>query len=955
MVQDVRVRARERIVRLPRGGALAEETWWARHRAITLIAWGHLPLLLLVGRANGIPIDHLIFEVGLIGLAATLASVAAERFLASAAATFALVTSSALLVHFSQGLIEMHFHFFVVVAIITLYQDWRPYLLGLGYVVVHHGLFGTIQPHDVYNHPAALANPRLWAVIHGVFILGASAAGIVNWRFNEKMAGRLTESLEQLAEREARFRSLIQNSFDVVAVVDANLRFTYVSSAVGAAYEGTPEELIGTCLMDLVHPSDAAIARGALHDLVNDNRESASFEVRIRGAADSWRWIEVRATDHLSDEVVAGIVLNYHDVTARRSIQEESTTLAALVAASPDAILRLTPEGIITSWNRGATELYGYGRDEIIGRHVGVLVPQEFESQFEDVTQQVLAGATVPAFDSVRLRKGGGRVDVSLTMFPLCDPDGSVTGLASIARDMTERNTAQEAQESLQTQLRQAQKMHSIGQLAGGIAHDFNNILAIISNYATFLRDGVSDPDQQEDLDEILKASKRGAALIRQLLLFSRKEVSQPEHLDIDSMIGDAGKLLSRSLGEDVVLELDLDGSLPSVFIDRTQLDQILINLAVNARDAMPTGGRFSISTSLQVLDDEVTQIHPEMAPGSYVCITFSDTGQGMARDVQEQIFDPFFTTKQRGEGTGLGLATVYGIVKQAGGYIYVYSEPRKGTSFRVYLPPSLDRAKTEPHDVSLAAAPAAGGTETILVVEDDRALREMVRRILSGSGYEVVVAADPNEAIATAERLDRLDLLLTDVVMPVMTGRALADAIQRTRGTVPVIFMSGYTSDVITHRGELDEGVKLVQKPFSSRELLDVVRQALDAPPAELPPSANAVSILIVDDEPVFRDFLKVVIEDMDRSIEVRVAGSGHDALRAIESRRPEIVLVDSLSAPMTGQELAERLRLQPQPPALIAVTAGTPTQERPWADAVVQKGARMIDELGRLVEEYR
>ena len=955
MVQDVRVRAREKIVRLPRGGALAEETWWARHRAITLIAWGHLPLLLIIGRARSIPVDHLILEVGLLGLAAALASVAKERFLASAAATFALVTSSALLVHFSQGLIEMHFHFFVVVAIITLYQDWRPYLLGLGYVVIHHGLFGTLQPHDVYNHPAALANPRLWAVIHGVFILGASAAGIVNWRFNEKMAGQLTRSMEQLAESEARFRSLIQNSFDVVAVVDADLRFTYVSSAADRDDEGTPDEMVGTCLMELVHPSDAGIARGALENLIKGNEDSTSFEVRLKGVADTWRWIEVRATDHLSDEVVAGIVLNYHDVTARRSIQEEGTTLAALVAASPDAILRLSPDGIITSWNKGATDLYGYERDDVIGHHVGVLVPNEFEPEFEDVLRRVLAGETVSAFDSVRLRKGGDRVHVSLTMFPLCDPDGTVTGVASIARDMTERNTAQEAQESLEGQLRQAQKMHSIGQLAGGIAHDFNNILAIISNYATFLRDGVADPDQQEDLDEILKASKRGAALIRQLLLFSRKEVSQPEHLDIDAMIGDAGKLLSRSLGEDVVLELDLDGSLPTVFIDRSQLDQILINLAVNARDAMPTGGRFRISTSLQVLDDEVGQIHPEMSAGSYVCITFSDTGQGMAKGIQEQIFDPFFTTKQRGEGTGLGLATVYGIVKQAGGYIYVYSEARKGTSFRVYLPPSVNGAATDPHDVSSAAAPTAGGTETILVVEDDRALREMVRRILSGSGYEVVVAADPNEAIARSERLDRLDLLLTDVVMPVMTGRALADTIQRARGAVPVIFMSGYTSDVITHRGELEEGVKLVQKPFSSRELLAAVRQALDAPPVELPPSASEVSILIVDDEPVFRDFLKVVIEDMDRRIDVRVAGTGHDALRAIEIRRPQIVLVDSLSAPMTGRELAERLRLQPDPPALIAVTASTPSAERPWADAVVQKGARLIDELGRLVHEYR
>ena len=953
MSLDTGNRAREGLARLPRGGTLPEEIWWGRHRAITLIAWIQVPLLLIVGRATDVPLGHLLFEVGLVALAATTAAFANTRLLGSTTATFALVTTSALLVHFSHGLIEMHFHFFVVVAVITLYQDWRPFLLGLGYVVVHHALFGTLQPHDVYNHPAALANPRLWALIHGVFVLAASVAGVVNWRFNEKMAGRLRGSVEALASSEARFRALIQNSFDVVAVVDAELRFTYVSSAAENATGHRPEELLGRRLTDLVHPADTDIAREALDSLVKGRERHASFEVRLADGEEQTTWIEIRATDRLVDNDIDGIVLNYHNVSTRREVQQENDTLATLVAASPDAILRLTTDGIIVGWNKGAEGLYGYTADEVAGRHFGLLIPPELEPQVADVTERVKDGERVPAFDTVRIRKDGARIHVSLTIFPLCDGAGQVTGIASIARDISEQHQAQEMQTMLQTQLRHAQKMQSVGQLAGGIAHDFNNILAIVLNYASFLKDSVEDPEARKDLDEIVNASQRGAALVRQLLLFSRKEVSHPENLNVDEVIRDAEGLLRRSVGEDVLLEVDLGGPLRPVLMDRSQLDQILINLAVNARDAMAAGGRLGIRTSEETLGDQVTQVHPEMLPGRYVCLAFSDTGHGMSKDIQRQIFDPFFTTKQRGEGTGLGLATVYGIVKQARGFIYVYSERGRGTTFRIYLPPSEE--PTERVDVPRQPTSEVGGQETVLVVEDDRALREMVRRILAGAGYETVVAADPNEAIAASRSLDRLDLVLTDVVMPVMTGRALAETIWKLRGPVRVAFMSGYTSDVITRRGELEEGYTLLQKPFSSGELLLTIRQALDEKLEPLPSSPHDMSVLIVDDEPVFRDFLKVVLEDVGRVGDVRVAATGREALELCEDHQPEIVFVDSLTAPMSGTELASKLRERPAPPILVAVTAAATSDDRSWADSVIYKGARLIDEITQVVEQFR
>ncbi|HET9234914.1 MAG TPA: PAS domain S-box protein, partial [Candidatus Eisenbacteria bacterium] len=340
---------------------------------------------------------------------------------------------------------------------------------------------------------------RLWALIHGLFILGASAAGIATWRFNENLTGRLQSSVRDLKSRESRFRALIRNSVDVVAVIDRGWTFTYVSSAALTATGHSPDDLMGRNLLEFIHPADVAHVRDRLSHLSESEGASTSLETRFSSKIGAWAWIELRASNRVSNGDIEGLVLNYHNVTERRTVQEENDKLAALVNASPDATLRLSPEGIIESWNPGAVAIYGYSAEEMIGQRINTLVPPEEMPELEERLGRVLAGETVVPYDARRVRKDGTEVHVSITMFPFCDAEGNVAGMASIARDITEKHEAQSAQEALQTQLRHAQKMQSIGQLAGGIAHDFNNILAIIQNYATFLLDEAEDGSSAKD------------------------------------------------------------------------------------------------------------------------------------------------------------------------------------------------------------------------------------------------------------------------------------------------------------------------------------------------------------------------------------------------------------------------------------------------------------------------
>lgn len=390
--------------------------------------------------------------------------------------------------------------------------------------------------------------------------------------------------------------------------------------------------------------------------------------------------------------------------------------------------------------------------------------------------------------------------------------------------------------ERLEARLHQSERLESVGQLAGGIAHDFNNLLAVILNYASFVTEELGEEHPaRSDVEEIRRAADRAAALTQQLLIFSRRERVRPEVLDLNEVVSDTEKLLRRTLGEHVELVTDLASDLEPIEADRGQLEQVLVNLAVNARDAMPDGGSLTVETSHVELAEELVTAGPAVPPGRYARITVTDTGTGMSREVAERVFEPFYTTKPKGSGTGLGLATVYGIVAQAGGHIDLYSEPGLGTVFKLYLP-ATESSVASPAESDFE--PRRGHGETILLVEDEPAVRELTRRILSRHGYAVLEAQGPLEALETFEGHEgEVDLLLTDVVMPQMSGSELAQRISASQPEVNVLYMSGYTDDFVARQGVADDGVRLLEKPFSSDQLLVAVEGVLESRVSEASP----------------------------------------------------------------------------------------------------------------------
>ena len=394
-----------------------------------------------------------------------------------------------------------------------------------------------------------------------------------------------------------------------------------------------------------------------------------------------------------------------------------------------------------------------------------------------------------------------------------------------------QKEEALEALRHSQEQLRQAQKLEALGRLAGGIAHDFNNLLTVIGGYADLLLNASAlDDDSREKMAEVSEASERAAALVRQLLAFSRKQILQPEVLNPNEVLSSIAKMLRRLIGEHIEIAISLGEDVGKIYADPSQIEQILINLVVNARDAMPNGGKITIVTENVDLDQTYADMHIAIKPGPYVMLAVSDSGVGMNAETREHIFEPFFTTKEVGKGTGLGLSTVYGIVKQSGGYVWVYSEPGQGTTFKVYLP-RMDSVRPVVEKPVLPLEPQPGA-ETILLVEDEEVVRELVREVLDMNGYTVLEARDGPEAIRVADRHDDpIQLMLTDLVMPKMSGRELAEKLLPKRPEMRVLYMSGYTDDTVLHHGIVDPGISFLQKPFRADALARKVREILDQP----------------------------------------------------------------------------------------------------------------------------
>ncbi|MGO9125901.1 MAG: ATP-binding protein [Terriglobales bacterium] len=511
--------------------------------------------------------------------------------------------------------------------------------------------------------------------------------------------------------------------------------------------------------------------------------------------------------------------------SAQEGLRRSEVNFRSLVTNAPYGICRCDAGGGLLSANPALVSLLGYASaSELVGRNLVTLHADP--QQWFIVADHFRAARQFHGLSSDWIRKNRSPVTVRLSGRTIRDEDNAVF-FELFAEDVSEQRT-------LEQQFRQAQKMEAVGRLAGGIAHDFNNLLMVISGYAEFLLERISsDPTVCGPAQEIANAANRATALTRQLLAFSRKQMLAPKVLDLNAVVTENLRLLTRLIGEDIELVMIPGVELGAVRADPSQIEQVIMNLAVNARDAMPQGGKLTIETSNVSLDESYARLHAPAEPGEYVMLAISDTGMGMDAETQSHVFEPFFTTKGI-KGTGLGLSTVYGIVKQSGGYIWVYSEPSRGTSFKVYLPRVTAAGEFIASQVPIVEV--SPGHETILLVEDETNVRQLTRHYLQGQGYTVLEAGDPAAAIQISNsQASAIHLLLTDIIMPGMNGRQLAQSITSARPETRVLYMSGYTENVIGHNGTLDVNVNLLQKPFTLPALKAKVREVLDTPISEV------------------------------------------------------------------------------------------------------------------------
>ncbi len=579
-----------------------------------------------------------------------------------------------------------------------------------------------------------------------------------------------------------------------------------------------------------LHPEDREWVMAQLPTLLSQG--NVTREYRFRHKDGGFRWVrdeQVLIEDEAGHREVVG---SWSDVTARKQaelrLHENEEQYRLLFENNPHPMWVYDEETLrFRAVNDAALGHYGYSREEFLGMSLRDIRPAEEVSALDEHLERRRGERDVKAFNTPRVwkhrKKDGTLIDVEISGSPIAFQGRR--GWLVLVTDVTEKR-------SLEAQLLQSQKIESMGRLAGGVAHDFNNLLGVISGYGDLLRKRVaSDPRLARYVSDIMKAAERAAGLTRQLLAFSRKQVLQPRILDLNAVVGETEKMLRRLIGEDVQLMTVFDEHLGSVRADPGQIDQVLMNLAVNARDAMPRGGRITIETSNVVLDQRYARQHAGVDPGSYVMLAVSDTGHGMGPEVLARVFEPFFTTKEPGKGTGLGLATVHGIVKQSGGHVWAYSEPGHGTTFKIYLPRADAPAREAEPPAPAEDLPR--GSETVLLVEDEASLRELVRECLEAGGYPVLEARHGAQALEIAERhRGPLHLLITDVVMPGMSGRELAERLRARRPEIRVLYMSGYTDDAVVLHGVLEEEMAFLQKPFTTEALARSVRNVLDRPP---------------------------------------------------------------------------------------------------------------------------
>jgi len=602
---------------------------------------------------------------------------------------------------------------------------------------------------------------------------------------------------------------------------------------------------------------------------------------------------------------------------AQYEAERERTWLRDVLARSLNEIYVFDPGSLrFTFVNTGACRNIGYSADELSAMTPLDITPAFEEETFRRALEPLRKGELeVLVFEAVHRRKDGSEYAVEVHLQHL--PAGNRPVYLAVVNDITERVQAE-------AQFRQAQKMEAVGRLAGGVAHDFNNQVFVITGYCDLLlADAAGNTELESSLEEIKKAAQRAAALTAQLLAFSRKQVLQPKVLDLNAELAGIDAMLRRLLGESVEFAFIPEPNLGHVKVDPNQLQQVVMNLVVNARDAMPLGGKLTVETQNVVLDESYAQSNPDIAPGPYVLLTISDTGCGMTRDTLAHLFEPFFTTKEQGKGTGLGLATAYGIIKQSAGHITAYSEPEQGTTFKVYLPRVGEPVETPE---ARAAEFSVGGTETILLAEDEQSVRDLVHRVLTEHGYDVLCAANGRAAVALAEGCERpIHLLLTDVVMPQMSGSQVAEKMRRIHPESRVLFMSGYTQDAIVHHGVLAAELNFLPKPCPTGLLLRRVREVLDGHAAGGPRVRRVLLVDDSEDERILQGRLLAKV-----GCEVLHAGNGVEALAVLEREAVDAVITDVNMPTMNGFALTEAIRRSPRLRGLpVIILSGSSTDE--------------------------
>jgi PAS domain S-box-containing protein len=648
--------------------------------------------------------------------------------------------------------------------------------------------------------------------------LGRSINGLIDAVNTELLERERAEAAT--AESERKYRLLFESNPNSMWVYDREtLHFLAVNDAATVAYGYTRDEFFSMTIEDIRPPGDVEAVREEAEASRGLNHAGVWRHLRKNGEQLD---VHVTSNDHEFAGRPARVVLA-RDVTeqlrAERELLRSETRYRELFENANDLIATVDLDTRLTAVNRRFAERLGYTSEELVGRSLFDLVPPEWHGELTDARAAKYDGSDMATvYEHELLARDGRRIPVEVSSRVIAQ-DGRPVGIQAICRDITERR-------SLEDQLRQAQRLEAIGRLAGGIAHDFNNLLTVISGYADALLDeGMSEG--QSELREIAAAADRATALTRQLLAFSRRQVLRPHVLSINGVVENLTPMLGRLIGEDVELEMSLDPQARNVLADPSQIEQVIVNLVVNARDAMPDGGQLTIETNSVYLDADYVTHHTEATQGPHTVLAVTDTGMGMDAETMARVFEPFFTTKPVGEGTGLGLASVYGIVKQSGGSIWVYSEPGHGTTFKVYLPVASATADVTPA-VKEPAAPT--GTEMVLVVEDEPSLRALVAQMLESKGYTVVAAETTEEAVELAQS-ELVDLVLTDLVMPRISGRELASRVREIRPDARVLFMSGYADEAVARQGTLEAGSAFIEKPFSANDLARSVREVLDRP----------------------------------------------------------------------------------------------------------------------------